>query len=184
MSKKLSLRCGCPVDTSAKQKHRPSRQARPPQGVWQSVFPSPVIAKPCKRLWQSVFLFKDITDSFALCAQNDKPFCNCNHRIICDKLQPLSLRCGCPVDTSAKQKHRPNRQARPPLGARQSVFPSPVIAKPCKRLWQSVFLFKDITDSFALTTLAVPKSCYSLGARTTFDRGARNVTQNDNNEKA
>ena len=29
-----------------------------------------------------------------------------------------------------------------------------------------------ITDSFAFTTLAVPKSCYSLGARTTFDRGA------------
>ena len=37
----------------------------------------------------------------------------------------LSLRCGCPVDTSAKQKHRPSRQARPPLGARQSVFPPP-----------------------------------------------------------
>ena len=32
---------------------------------------------------------------------------------------------------------------------------------------------KGITDSFVLTTLAVPKSCYSLGARTTFDRGAR-----------
>ena len=30
-----------------------------------------------------------------------------------------------------------------------------------------------------LLTLAVPKSCYSLGARTTFDRGARNVTRND-----
>ena len=34
------------------------------------------------------------------------------------------------------------------------------------------FFFKGITDSFALITLAVPKSCYSLGARTTFDRGA------------
>ena len=43
----------------------------------------------------------------------------------------------------------------------------------CKRLWQSVFLFKDITDSFALTTLAAPKSCYLLGARTTFHRGVR-----------
>ena len=43
----------------------------------------------------------------------------------------------------------------------------------CKRLWQSVFLFKGITDSFALTTLAVPKSCYLLGARTTFHRGVR-----------
>ena len=28
----------CPVDTSAEQKHRPSRQARPPKGAWQSVF--------------------------------------------------------------------------------------------------------------------------------------------------
>ena len=35
----------------------------------------------------------------------------------------MTLRCGCPVDTSAKQKHRPSRQARPPSGARQSVFP-------------------------------------------------------------
>ena len=34
------------------------------------------------------------------------------------------------------------------------------------------FSFKGFTDSFALITLAVPKSCYSLGARTTFDRGA------------
>ena len=33
------------------------------------------------------------------------------------------------------------------------------------------FSFKGNTDSFVLTTLAVPKSCYSLGARTTFDRG-------------
>ena len=34
------------------------------------------------------------------------------------------------------------------------------------------FSFKGFTDSFALITLAVPKSCYSLGARTTFDRVA------------
>ena len=51
----LSLRCGCPVDTSAKQKHRPSRQARPPIGARQSVFS-----------------FKGITDSFTLRVQNDK----------------------------------------------------------------------------------------------------------------
>ena len=37
MTGRLSLRCGCPADTSAKQKHRPSRQARPPQGARQSV---------------------------------------------------------------------------------------------------------------------------------------------------
>ena len=134
------------MDTSAKQKHRPSRQARPPSGVRQSVF-----------------LFKGITDSFALCARNDIPFSYCNHRGMrskpsschcegagvrwtplqsrstdraasetavrrvairfprpviakeqsdCGNPFPLPLRCGCPVDTSAKQKHRPNRQAR------------------------------------------------------------------------
>ena len=54
---KMSLRSGCPVDTSAKQKHRPSRQARPPQGAWQSVS-----------------LLKGEADSFALCAQNDITF--------------------------------------------------------------------------------------------------------------
>ena len=70
----MSLRCGCPVDTSAKQKHRPSREARPPSGVRQSVF-----------------LFKGITDSFALCAQNDIPFSYCNHRGMRSK--PSSCHC-------------------------------------------------------------------------------------------
>ena len=37
-------------------------------------FLSPVIAKPCKRLWKSVFLLKGITDSFTLRVQNDKRF--------------------------------------------------------------------------------------------------------------
>ena len=36
-----------------------------------------VIAKPCKRLRQSVFLFKGITDSFVLRTQNDRPFSLC-----------------------------------------------------------------------------------------------------------
>ena len=40
---------------------------------------SPVIAKPCKRLWQSVFLFKGITDSFTLRTQNDKSFSHCKY---------------------------------------------------------------------------------------------------------
>ena len=91
-----------------------------------------VIAKPCKRLRQSV---------------------------------PLSLRgCGCPVDTSAKQKHRPSRQARrvspaairfPPKGYLRILSRSAlrmtnhfVIAKPCKRLWQSVFPLKGIYGFF------------------------------------
>ena len=41
-----------------------------------------VIAKPCKRLWQSVSLLQGITDSFTLRAQNDKPFSYFNHRKI------------------------------------------------------------------------------------------------------
>ena len=36
-----------------------------------------VIAKPCKRLWQSVFLLRGITDSFTLRVQNDIPFSHC-----------------------------------------------------------------------------------------------------------
>ena len=42
----------------------------------------------------------------------------------------------------------------------------------CKRLWQSVFLFKDITDSFALYHSCGAQKLFSLGARTTFDRSA------------
>ena len=56
-------------------------------------------------------------------------------------------------------------------GARQSVpTPSSLRSRVTAAAIRS--LLKGITDSFALITLAVPKSCYSLGARTTFDRGA------------
>ena len=41
------------------------------------------------------------------------PFSHCKRRKVCGIPPPLSLRCGCPVGTSAKQKHRPSRQARP-----------------------------------------------------------------------
>ena len=73
--------------------------------------------------WQSVFLLKWITDSFAPSAQNDKPFCHYEHRKMCDQLLSLSLRCGCPVDTSAKQMHRPSRQARCVNGYGNSFLP-------------------------------------------------------------
>ena len=46
-------------------------------------FRLPVIAKPCKRLWQSVLLFKGNTDSFALRAQNDTLFSYCKSRKAC-----------------------------------------------------------------------------------------------------
>ena len=55
-----------------------------------------------------------------------------------------------------------------------AISPHPlVIAKPCNGCGNPFSFKRGITDSFALITLAVPKSCYSLGARTTFDRGAR-----------
>ena len=38
-----------------------------------------VIAKPCNGCGNPSS-FKKITDSFALCAQNDKPFSHCEHR--------------------------------------------------------------------------------------------------------
>ena len=75
-----SLRCGCPVDTSAKQKHRPSRQARP----------------PCNGCGNP-FSFKRITDSFALCAQNDITF------VIAVRVSGGHL---------CKAEHQPSRQAR------------------------------------------------------------------------
>ena len=46
---------------------------------------------------------------------------------------------------------------RTPQGARQSVFPSPVIAKPCKRLWQSVILLKGRRILSRLPLLRCPK---------------------------
>ena len=36
-----------------------------------------VVAKPNKRLWQSVFLLRGITDSFTLRVQNDIPLSHC-----------------------------------------------------------------------------------------------------------
>ena len=71
-----------------------------------------VIAKPCKRLRQSVFPFKGITDSFALRAQNDKPFSHCEAVQTAAAIRPLTL-----------------SSLRGALAPRQSVFPaSPVIA--------------------------------------------------------
>ena len=78
--------------------------------------------------------FKGITDSFAPSAQNDKPFSHCKHREVCGNpfsAPPSLRRCGCPVDTSAKQKRRPSRQARYVNGCGNPLS------------------FKGITDSFA-----------------------------------
>ena len=65
----------------------------------------------------------------------------------------LSLRCGCPVDTTAKQKHRPSRQARPPLSARQSVLHTPFVIASTERCAAIRFSFKRelrILSRFAL----------------------------------
>ena len=70
----LSLRCGCPVDTSAKQKHRPSRR------------------RDRRKVRGNPFSFKrGITDSFVLRTQNDIPFSYCNHRGMRSK--PSSCHC-------------------------------------------------------------------------------------------
>ena len=53
------MRCGCPADTSAKQKHRPSRQARPPSGVRQSVFPFQMNKSSCARAAQAPYFCTD-----------------------------------------------------------------------------------------------------------------------------
>ena len=46
----------------------------------------------------------------------------------------LSLRrCGCPVDTSARQKHRPSRQARRKATAAIRFFPFKIIKSSCAR---------------------------------------------------
>ena len=145
----MSLRCGCPVDTSAKQKHRPSRQARPPQGARQSVLfqgelriflrtlKKHIVKKP---LIQRFFKGTGVVPTGIECSPKISDFrangipvgervdffdtlTGCKSISFYSPFQyvkKLSLRCGCPVDTSAKQKHRPSRQEKPPLGARQS----------------------------------------------------------------
>ena len=52
-----------------------------------------------------------------------------------------------------------------------TVSLTPVIAKPCKRLWQSVFFQGEYGFFHAYHSCGAQK-LFSLGARTTFDRGA------------
>ena len=49
---------------------KPAGETRAPAAIR---FPSPVIAKPCNG-GRNPFSFKGITDSFALCVQNDRSF--------------------------------------------------------------------------------------------------------------
>ena len=90
-------RCGCPVDTSARQKHRPSRQARCVNGCGNPFF----LFRVLRILSRSALRMTDIQLLQAPqgVQQSVPPFSSLR-------------RCGCPVDTSARQKHRPSRQAR------------------------------------------------------------------------
>ena len=117
-----------------------------------------VIAKPCKRLRQSVFLFKGITDSFVLRTQNDRPFSHCGAGV---RWTPLRSRS---TDRAGRQDRRKVRG--------NPSFRSTSLRSRANGCGNPFFYLRVFTDSFVLTTLAVPKSCYSLGARTTFDRGA------------
>ena len=66
--------------------------------------------------WQSVFPFKGITDSFALCAQNDIPFCHCGAGV---RRTPLRSR------STYRAGRRDHRKVR------GNPFPLPyIIAKP------------------------------------------------------
>ena len=93
------------------------------------------------------------------------------------------------MDTSAKQKQRPSRQARRKATAaiRSSTF---VIAKPCKRLWQSVSPLRKLRILSRLSLLRCPKVVIRLEreqlltaapavARFFLHRSESNVTQND-----
>ena len=120
----LSLRCGCPVDTSAKQKHRPSRQARPPQGVRQSVLPLSSLRSRVSGCGNP-FSFKGNTDSFTLRVQNDKPF-SCHER---RKVCAISYRSVIAVRVSGGhlcEAEAPTEPAEgPPQGVRQSALSPP-----------------------------------------------------------
>ena len=120
-------------------------------------FPTLVIANAVRRA--AIHLSpKGITDSFTLRVQNDKPISHCGAGVLWTPLRSRS------TDRAG------GRDRRKACG--NPFFPSPSLRSRVNGCGNP-FSFKGEADSFALTTLAVPKSCYSLGARTTFDRGAR-----------
>ena len=116
---------------------------------------------------QSVFPLKSITDSFALRVQNDRPFSHCGAGV---RWTPLRSRSTDRAGRRDRRKVRGNPFSTPPVIAREQCDRgnpfSPkgylrilsryalrmtnhlVIAKPCKRLWQSVFPLKGIYGFF------------------------------------
>ena len=129
---------------------------------------SPVIAKPCKRLWQSVFLLKGITDSFTLRVQNDKSFSHCKyirraairfspprhceHRKV--RGNPFSFKREIRI-LSCYALRMTNRLVAT-NAVRCAVSCRSVIAKPCKRLWQSVFFSSVIASAERRAAIRFP----------------------------
>ena len=74
-------------------------------------FRLPVIAKPRKRLWQSVSLLKGNTDSFALRVQNDKPVSYCKYIKCADKLS-FTCHCGAGVRWTPLRSRSTDRAGR------------------------------------------------------------------------
>ena len=70
-----------------------------------------VIAKPRKRLWQSVSLLKGNTDSFALRVQNDKPVSYCKYIKCADKLS-FTCHCGAGVRWTPLRSRSTDRAGR------------------------------------------------------------------------
>ena len=108
-------------------------------------FPSPVIAKPCNGCGNP-FSFKGITDSFTLRAQNDKPFSHCGAGV---RWTPLRSRSTDRAGRRDRRKVRGNPflflgvlRILSRFAFRMTGYL--VIAKPCKRLWQSVFPFQTV----------------------------------------
>ena len=122
------MRCGCPVDTSAKQKHRPSRQARYVNGCG-----NPFSFLRVLRILSRYALGMTYRLAIATIVE-----CAASRHLVIAKVR-------------VSGGHLCKAEA-----------PTEPAGEICKRLWQSVFLFKDITDSFALTTLAGPKAVIRL----------------------
>ena len=97
-----------------------------------------VIAKPCKRLRQSVFLFKGITDSFVLRTQNDRPFSHCGAGV---RWTPLRSRS---TDRAGRQDRRKVRG--------NPSFRSTSLRSRANGCGNPFFYLRVFTDSFVLRT--------------------------------
>ena len=135
----MSLRCGCPVDTSAKQKHRPSRQARPPLGSWQSVF----LLRGIRILSRSALRMTSrlvIANTYGVRINFRLPVIAKPRKRL---WQSVSLSRGLRILSRSALRMTSRLVIANTYDVRMN-FRLPVIAKPRKRLWQSVSLSRGL----------------------------------------